>query len=524
MHCTKVNGKALLPALAAVTESANTLLGPCRSRKQISQGGENVDCDTGAVFTANIVTVLRSLHVEHPIIALLLKTVESHINEFGTGATTLVTLVHTLTDAAMDLQHISPYRVTRGFGNALARCMTTLTRMRMNIQEWLRETSWRHDGGQRPLSYSIPLLGTALSSTHPDRAAAMAKAVEVALSMDSFDLSWPHHVHFHAFVGPSNAVHLTGLFLDISDNLDGWVTPHDGASGNLSTFSSHHFALMHGDIVFSSATCLWLESARVVVASGSICAKTVDWCRHRHAGQHAIACIPHQRLADLRHVSLAFGVSICEDVCERALDVAGCAIHASVYTLHNRTFLRLEHDSQFRTTPVTVLVGGMTASAAVETQAQIVNALHRLAHALDDQVVLPGGGAAFAACAASLRRQPPAPDDVDVELATRRFGEALEDWCVGLVLNSTSLTDATLDGGYLAAKTKLHDVLAAFDEGEQDDKFLEATFYGASLTPVPAPRGTYQFDGYTSTKAALTSAVRVVSLALNIGTVIINQP
>ncbi|ETV99528.1 hypothetical protein, variant 5 [Aphanomyces invadans] len=500
MHCTKVNGKALLPALAAVTESANTLLGPCRSRKQISQGGENVDCDTGAVFTANIVTVLRSLHVEHPIIALLLKTVESHINEFGTGATTLVTLVHTLTDAAMDLQHISPYRVTRGFGNALARCMTTLTRMRMNIQEWLRETSWRHDGGQRPLSYSIPLLGTALSSTHPDRAAAMAKAVEVALSMDSFDLSWPHHVHFHAFVGPSNAVHLTGLFLDISDNLDGWVTPHDGASGNLSTFSSHHFALMHGDIVFSSATCLWLESARVVVASGSICAKTVDWCRHRHAGQHAIACIPHQRLADLRHVSLAFGVSICEDVCERALDVAGCAIHASVYTLHNRTFLRLEHDSQFRTTPVTVLVGGMTASAAVETQAQIVNALHRLAHALDDQVVLPGGGAAFAACAASLRRQPPAPDDVDVELATRRFGEALEDWCVGLVLNT------------------------AFDEGEQDDKFLEATFYGASLTPVPAPRGTYQFDGYTSTKAALTSAVRVVSLALNIGTVIINQP
>ncbi|RHY50516.1 hypothetical protein DYB30_012756 [Aphanomyces astaci] len=172
----------------------------------------------------------------------------------------------------------------------------------------------------------------------------------------------------------------------------------------------------------------------------------------------------------------------------------------------------------------------MSRATADDATANITNALHRLAHAVEDEVVLPGGGAAMAACASALRRRPIPSQDEEIEddssmmehiQVIHRFGDALDEWCA-LVLGNAPEHGGGND--FLDIQTKLGDIQTAFDQGNVEPKFLETTYYGAALTPLVPPRGTFKFDGFRSTKAALTSAVRVVTLATNVGVVLINQP
>ncbi|ETV76665.1 hypothetical protein, variant 1 [Aphanomyces astaci] len=388
---------------------------------------------------------------------------------------------------------------------------------------------------------------------HPDRAIAMTTAVEIASSLRSFDTTWPHHVHFQVAVtgGVATSSIYRGLLVDLSELCDDVQWPPHPTHFS---FSSHQVVLVQGDIAFSLAACRQLESAALILTTGAICAQTLDWCRHRPIG-HAMLCVPYQPLAVLRRVASTFAVRVCERLCEAIVLVAvvpspcspsteAMCIQATIERLHCRTFLQLQHhtttpppscspspppSSTLSTTPLTVLVTGMSRATADDATANITNALHRLAHAVEDEVVLPGGGASMAACASALRRRPIPSQDEEIEddssmmeriQVIHRFGDALDEWCA-LVLGNAPEHGGGND--FLDIQTKLGDIQTAFDQGNVEPKFLETTYYGAALTPLVPPRGTFKFDGFRSTKAALTSAVRVVTLATNVGVVLINQ-
>ncbi|CAK4079940.1 unnamed protein product [Aphanomyces euteiches] len=146
----------------------------------------------------------------------------------------------------------------------------------------------------------------------------------------------------------------------------------------------------------------------------------------------------------------------------------------------------------------------------------VETSLSRLAHAIYDNAMLPGGGAAFMACAASIHLAFD-KDDSDVAVAALAFGHALHEWCLHLVLNGDEMP-------FLEAKTHLIKIQAAYLDGFQESpRFLETTHFGRSLTPLWY-QSNVKFDGFKSTKAALSAAARVVCLVVHTGHALVNRP
>ncbi|KAF0692300.1 Aste57867_16611 [Aphanomyces stellatus] len=497
MNCAEIHATSLLPALLAVTSTSTTLLGPTRCRKQIADPEEDDDGSCGGKFTSKIATIMKSLESEHPVCGIMQRILETHLDHYGTGGTTLVSFVHVLAGVAVDLRrHYPPHEITCGFDVALDHCTSVLDAIKIDVAEWLAEMLRRRGPAATPLAH----LGAALASSQPDQRVCMDTAIDIAAALgDAFDMhTWPRHVHFHDAAGvDDNSVHV-GLLLPIASDDEILILP--------STKICRAIALVDGDVRFhDDDTRRVLSQVDLLVASGNVCTQTQDWCR-----THDIACVV---LASISMASFC-GVARCESLREwSCAHSAAAPVALSSVHRHNQVFAHFKSLAK-STHFVTVLVARPTRHLAEEAHLNVETALHRLARAWHDKAALPGGGAAFMACAASLTNVV----ESDTSAVVAGFRRALLDWC--LVLLDVSSSSSSLS--YLETKTHVATIDQRFLDGMQDAEFLARTYFGPKLTPLTTPQ--LKFDGYESTKAALAAAVRAVTLVLNTQLVLVNRP
>ncbi|KAH9093586.1 hypothetical protein Ae201684P_016213 [Aphanomyces euteiches] len=471
MNCWRIDRPSLLPVLEAVTAPSLTLLGPLRSRKQI------VD---NARFTSKIGAIMNSIQSEHPVFSIVHKILEQHLALYGTGGTILTSLVHVLAKEAIDLQHIPSQWICKGVCEEVARKV--------------------------PSSSPFELLGPALSSTQADQRAGMSTALQIAETINGFNLQWRSRVHFIPLMGVASSCSIyPGLILPLRED-------DDVFESLLPIYSNEpravqRLALVQDDVNFSPETVNALLHVDLLVTSGTICLQTVDWCR-----SHRVFCLTTS-LRGLTAVSAMCATPVCETIMECIVTRTTTTI--SSLSLHGQPFAWISCADQ-PNNHVSVVVSGETSSLVSDAQAMVETSLSRLAHAIYDNAMLPGGGAAFMACAASIHLAFD-KDDSDVAVAALAFGHALHEWCLHLVLNGDEMP-------FLEAKTHLIKIQAAYLDGFQESpRFLETTHFGRSLTPLWY-QSNVKFDGFKSTKAALSAAARVVCLVVHTGHALVNRP
>ncbi|KAG9411771.1 hypothetical protein AC1031_017405 [Aphanomyces cochlioides] len=444
---------------------------------------------------------MNSIQSEHPVFAIVHKILEQHLALYGTGGTILTTLIHVLAKEAIDLQHIPSYAVVDGFAKAAAYCMDTLDKMLINVQEWMKEVARKV-----PSSSPFELLGPALSSTQADQRAGMSTALQIAETINGFNLQWRSRVHFILLMGVASSCSIyPGLILPLRED--------DDVFESLLPINSNEpravqrLALVQDDVNFSPETVNALCHVDLLVSSGTICLQTVDWCR-----SHRVFCLTTS-LRSLIAVSAMCATPVSETIMECTVTVTTTTI--SSLSLHGQPFAWISCADQ-PNNHVSVVVSGETSSLVSDAQAMVETSLSRLAHAIYDNAMLPGGGAAFMACAASIHLAFD-KDDSDVAVAALAFGHALHEWCLHLVLNGDEMP-------FLEAKTHLAKIQNAYLDGFQESpRFLQTTHFGRSLTPL-WHQNNVKFDGFKSTKAALTAATRVVCLVVHTSHALVNRP
>ncbi|CAM9481917.1 unnamed protein product, partial [Choristocarpus tenellus] len=83
-----------LVVVSALGKSLGTLLGPTESSKCIHIEGEGRG--TTVTISSNSLALLRSMDVVHPVGTLVLEALEGMESGFGSGVTTMVTLLGAL--------------------------------------------------------------------------------------------------------------------------------------------------------------------------------------------------------------------------------------------------------------------------------------------------------------------------------------------------------------------------------------------------------------------------------------------
>jgi len=407
----------------AVAEAVRTTLGPQGMDKML------VDSMGNVVVTNDGVTILKEMDVEHPAAQMLVEVAESQEDETGDGTTTAAVLAGELLREAEDLldEDVHATTIVAGYRMAAEHAVSHLTDLAVDAgddEDALAEiarTAMTGKGVGDARDHLADLVIRAARAVQEDgrvddediaieTVATGAIADSVLVEGVVIDKE-PVHPDMPFFVEDAR-IALIDTPLEVAETeIDAEVNLTDPAQ--LQEFIDREEAELR-----SLVDSLTAAGATVV-----FCQKGVDDMAQHYLAKAGVLAVRRAKKGDMKRLARATGariVSKVDEIDEADLGVAGTVIQRDVGT---EEFLFVEDCENPKS--VTLLLRGGTEHVVEEVERSIEDALGVVSVTIEDDEVLPGGGAPEIEVAMALRDYADSIGGRE-QLAIEAFADAVE--------------------------------------------------------------------------------------------------
>lgn len=414
-------------AARAVANAVRSTLGPKGMDKLL------VDSAGDVTITNDGVTILKEMEVQHPAAKMIIEAAKTQDSEVGDGTTTVAILAGELLKKAEDLlgQGVHATVIVDGYVLAAKRAFEILDSMAIEVP-----------AGGRDLLDKIAKTAMTGKWAETPEGKISGYAVDIVLSavetIDGKRMVDLDKIKVEKKVGES---------IDDSELIEGVVVDKTRAHQNMPRIiEKAKIALLSAPIEVrdtetkaelqirtSTQFQLFMDQEKAaikavvdkVLASGAnvvFCQKGIDDLAQHHMADAGVLALRRVNRSDLDRLSRATGASIVTSLDELKPSDLGTADLVEEKTVGNgaMTFV-----SGARNKAVTLVLRGGTQQVLDSMERALDDAVHAIADVIEDQRVLPGGGASEVELSLRLREYASTLKGRE-QLAVAKFAEALE--------------------------------------------------------------------------------------------------
>lgn len=388
--------KKNIAAAKAIADAVRTTLGPKGMDKML------VDSLGDVVITNDGATILSEIDIEHPAAKMVVEVAESQDDEVGDGTTTVVVLAGEFLKHAEDLieQNIHPSVIAKGFRMASEEAKKILEDSKIDIDigddEKLKDVA------------KTAMTGKAIEGDKNDLSEMVVKAVkQISVEEDGNYVVDINNIKVEKKAGASvdKSEMINGLILD-KERLHNSM-PKEVKNAKIALLNS---ALeikdteIDAEIEITSPDQLqqfldeeeesikrMVKSVKDVGANVLFCQKGIDDLAQHYLAKEGIFAIRRVKKSDMKKLAKATGASIVtnlKDLEKGDLGKAGL-VHEKVIADDHMTFVEEAEKGK----AVSLLLRGGTSHVVDELERAIHDALKVVGVAIEDEAILPGGGA-----------------------------------------------------------------------------------------------------------------------------------
>lgn len=388
--------KKNIAAAKAIADAVRTTLGPKGMDKML------VDSLGDVVITNDGATILSEIDIEHPAAKMVVEVAESQDDEVGDGTTTVVVLAGEFLKHAEDLieQNIHPSVIAKGFRMASEEAKKILNDSKIDIDigddEKLKDVA------------KTAMTGKAIEGDKNNLSEMVVKAVkQISVEEDGNYVVDINNIKVEKKAGASvdKSEMINGLILD-KERLHNSM-PKEVKNAKIALLNS---ALeikdteIDAEIEITSPDQLqqfldeeeesikrMVKSVKDVGANVLFCQKGIDDLAQHYLAKEGIFAIRRVKKSDMKKLAKATGASIVtnlKDLEKGDLGKAGL-VHEKVIADDHMTFVEEAEKGK----AVSLLLRGGTSHVVDELERAIHDALKVVGVAIEDEAILPGGGA-----------------------------------------------------------------------------------------------------------------------------------
>ncbi len=463
-----------IAAAKAIAEAVRTTLGPKGMDKML------VDSLGDVVITNDGATILSEIDIEHPAAKMVVEVAESQDDECGDGTTTVVVLAGEFLKRAEDLieQNIHPSVIAKGFRMAAKEASRIMDEQKQPIDI---------DDDEKLMEIAMTAMtGKAIEGNKDDLAKMVVEAVKMIAEKEDgrYEVNIDNiQVEKKAGASVDKSKMINGIILDkerLHDRMPSEVK--DAKIALLNTALEIKETEVDAEIEITDPDQLqkfideeeasikkMVNKIKDVGANVLLCQKGIDDLAQHYLAKEGIFAIRRVKKSDMKKLSKATGASVVTNLndLEKA-DLGGAGmVHEKFVADSHMTFVEEAAEGK----AVSLLLRGGTDHVVDELERAIHDALKVVAVAIEDEAILPGGGAVEIELANQLKDYAGTVKGRE-QLAVEAFANALN------IIPRTLAENAGLDGiDILMALNNAHekDGLAAqgieITSGETMDMF-----------------------------------------------------
>ncbi|MFO7991887.1 MAG: thermosome subunit beta [Thermoplasmata archaeon] len=388
--------KKNIAAAKAIADAVRTTLGPKGMDKML------VDSLGDVVITNDGATILSEIDIEHPAAKMVVEVAETQDDEVGDGTTTVVVLAGEFLKHAEDLieQSIHPSVIAKGFRMASEEAMKILGDSKIKIdiddEEKLKDVA------------KTAMTGKAIEGDKDELAEMVVRAVkQISVKEDGDYVANIDNIKVEKKAGASvdKSEMINGLILDKERLHSGMPKEVKGARiALLNSALEIKDTEIDAEIEITSPDQLqqfldeeeesikrMVKSIKDVDANVLFCQKGIDDLAQHYLSKEGIFAIRRVKKSDMKKLAKATGANIVtnlKDLEKGDLGKAGM-VHEKVIADDHMTFIEEAEAGK----AVSLLLRGGTSHVVDELERAIHDALKVVAVAIEDEAILPGGGA-----------------------------------------------------------------------------------------------------------------------------------
>ena len=388
--------KKNIEAAKAIADVVRTTLGPKGMDKML------VDNIGDVTITNDGVTMLKDMDIEHPAAKMVIEVAETQDDECGDGTTSAVVLAGELLKKSEDLldKDIHPSTIAKGYRMASGKAVEVLEDIKKHISIDEQEKL-------------IDIATTAMTgkSIEMDRHYVADLAVR-AITQIAEKEDGNHSVDMDNV----KVEKVTGATVDKSELVDGIILDkdrlHDGMPKEI---KNAKIALLNSAIeIKETETDAEItitdtdqmqdfieqeeesikEMANKIKESGAnvvLCQKGIDDLAQHYLAKEGILAIRRVKKSDMKKLAKSTGASIVTNLVDLEPEDLGEAEHVGEKMISGKTMTFVEGTEDGKS--VSLLLRGGTDHVVDELERAVEDALKVLGVAIEDEAILPGGGA-----------------------------------------------------------------------------------------------------------------------------------
>ncbi|MGM0405938.1 MAG: thermosome subunit alpha [Thermoplasmatota archaeon] len=388
--------KKNIEAAKAIADVVRTTLGPKGMDKML------VDNIGDVTITNDGVTMLKDMDIEHPAAKMVIEVAETQDDECGDGTTSAVVLAGELLKKSEDLldKDIHPSTIAKGYRMASSKAVEVL------------------DDIKKPISIDdqeklIDIATTAMTgkSIEMDRHYVADLAVRAVTQ-----IAEKENGNYSVDIDNIKVEKVTGATVDKSELVDGIILDkdrlHDGMPKEI---KNAKIALINSAIeIKETETDAEItitdtdqmqqfieqeeesikEMVNKIKESGAnvvLCQKGVDDLAQHYLAKEGIFAIRRVKKSDMKKLAKSTGASIVTNLVDLEPEDLGKAEHVGEKVISGKTMTFIEGTEDGKS--VSLLLRGGTDHVVDELERAVEDALKVLGVAIEDEAILPGGGA-----------------------------------------------------------------------------------------------------------------------------------
>ncbi|MFW6141956.1 MAG: thermosome subunit alpha [Candidatus Saliniplasma sp.] len=385
-----------IEAAKAIADVVRTTLGPKGMDKML------VDNLGDVTITNDGVTLLKDMDIEHPAAKMVIEVAETQDDECGDGTTSAVVLAGELLKKSEDLldKDIHPSTITRGYRLAAAKAIEILDDIKKDISI---------DENDKLIDIATTAMtGKSIEMDRHYIADLTVRAVtQIAEKEDG---------HYSVNIDNIKVEKVTGTTVDKSELVDGIILDkerlHDSMPRDI---KDAKIALLNSAIeVKETETDAEItitdteqmqdfieqeeesikEMVNKIKESGAnvlLCQKGIDDLAQHFLAKEGIFAIRRVKKSDMKKLAKSTGANIVTNLVDLETDDLGKAKNVGEKAISGKTMTYIEGTEDGKS--VSILLRGGTNHVVDELERAVEDALKVLSVAIEDEAILPGGGA-----------------------------------------------------------------------------------------------------------------------------------
>jgi len=394
--------------------------------------------DEGKVVVTNDgASIIDRLDIDHPAARLIVEVAKSQDSLAGDGTTSAIILAGELLANAKSLieQGVHPTKITQGYHLAISRASETANELTLPVDP---------DDDEQLRNIARTVVTGKWDDTATDFLA--EKAVETVRTIEQDGRVGFERITRKAIPGGSfyDSEVIEGLVIDMEESSTAIVSPDEQSARRIpdatvalvdremtidkpqeagtvtfDSFEGYDALRKHEQEIYER----YVDHITAVDADVVFCQQSIDDPIRYLLADEDVLAVERTRRDELRKLARATGAQPVDRIKDltaatvgRAPEVEGCSLGPTVVTIVS---------GMDRYGHVSLLARGGTEHVAEETKRKLDDCFYVLKLAIEDEVVLPGGGAVETALARDLRKHA-AEQTGKEQLAIERFADALE--------------------------------------------------------------------------------------------------